>query len=80
MLKWFKRNKQTSTEHYRGREGCKYGIYDPLTQKFLFDIAEDSPALALSRLFYKIGYDGAAKLKTFEINPIDESSVHRADN
>ena len=44
-------------EYYRGRNGCKYGIWNSATKKFIFGIKEDTPMLAEARLFQKIGDD-----------------------
>ena len=49
-------------EYYRGKNGCKYGIYNTVTKKFVFGIEEDTPMLAQARLFQKIG-DDARKWK-----------------
>ena len=63
-------------EYYRGKNGCKYGIYNTVTKKFVFGIEEDSPMLAEARLFYKIG-DDARKWK-FEARRV--SSKERENN
>lgn len=49
-------------EYYRGKNGCKYGIFNTATKKFIFGISEDTPMLAEARLFQKIG-DDARKWK-----------------
>ena len=63
-------------EYYRGKNGCKYGIYNTVTKKFVFGIEEDTPMLAEARLFYKIG-DDARKWK-FEARRV--SSKEREDS
>lgn len=47
----------TKHEYYRGQKGRKYGIYNTQTKCFQFGVSEDTPALAVARLFQKIGDD-----------------------
>lgn len=42
-------------EYYNGMSGAKYGIYNTYKKCFQFHICEDSPHLALARLYYMIG-------------------------
>jgi hypothetical protein len=51
--------KMTRIEYHHGKEGRKYGIWNGCAKKFQFGIAEDSPMLAVARLYYKIGTDAA---------------------
>lgn len=44
-------------EYYSGKPGAKYGIWNDAKKKFQFGICEDTPALAVARLFQKIGDD-----------------------
>lgn len=60
----FKRKQYSSTEYYRGCYGCKFGIYNTATKKYVFGISEDTPMLAEARLFEKIGND--ARKRRFE--------------
>lgn len=46
-----------NNEYYRGKHGVKYGIYNSCAKSFQFGIEEDTPALAVARLFQKIGDD-----------------------
>lgn len=45
----------TTIEYQRGKNDCKYGIWNNITKKFVFDIKEDTPMLAEARLFQKMG-------------------------
>ncbi len=44
-------------EFFRGRPGKKYGIWNSARKCFQFHICEDTPHLAMARLFQKIGKD-----------------------
>ena len=50
--------------YYRGVPGEKWGIWNVGRGCFQFDISEDTPALAVARLYQKIGDD--AKKWRFE--------------
>lgn len=41
--------------YYMGNGRSKYGIWDTVTKRFVFGIAEDTPMLAEARLFKKLG-------------------------
>ena len=49
------KDKQDKNEYYNGKAGTKYGIYNTYKNCFQFRICEDSPHLALARLYYMIG-------------------------
>lgn len=51
--------KMTRAEYHCGKKGRKYGIWNSWAKKFQFGIAEDSPMLAVARLYYKIGDDAS---------------------
>lgn len=55
-------------EYHHGKKDTKYGIYNTTTKKFQFGISEDTPMLAVARLYQKIGDD--AKKWRFEPRPI----------
>ena len=44
-------------EYYSGKPGSKYGIWNYAKKKYQFGICEDTPVLAVARLFQKIGDD-----------------------
>ena len=50
--------------YYHGVPGKKFGIYNMAVKQFQFDVCEDTPMLAMARLYQKIGAD--AKDKRFE--------------
>ena len=50
--------------YQRGVPGAKWGIWNCSRKEFQFDIREDTPMLAVARLFQKIGDD--AKKWRFE--------------
>lgn len=52
------------TEYYRGKPNTKYGIWNDVSKQFQFNISEDTPFLAIARLYQKIGDD--AKKARFE--------------
>ena len=58
--------------YYRGICGKKFGIFNIMAKEFQFGICEDSPMLAVARLYYKIGDD--ARKYRFEPRAIDEVS------
>ena len=43
--------------YQRGVPGAKWGIWNCSRKEFQFDICEDTPMLAVARLFQKIGDD-----------------------
>lgn len=43
--------------HYMGNGHSKYGIWNTVKKRFVFEISEDTPMLAEARLFQKIGED-----------------------
>ena len=56
--------------YYHGVPGKKFGIYNVLAKQFQFDICEDTPMLAMARLYQKIGAD--AKGHRFEPRMLPE--------
>lgn len=56
--------------YYHGVPGKKYGIYNGVLKQFQFDVCEDTPMLAMARLYQKIGAD--AKDKRFEPRMLPE--------
>ena len=54
--------------YYRGQPGIKYGMYNTSSKCFQFGISEDTPMLAVARLYQKIGED--AKKWRFEPRPL----------
>lgn len=50
--------------YYRGVPGKKYGIWNSVAKRFQFGICEDTPMLAVARLYQKLGDD--AKKWRFE--------------
>ena len=47
--------------YQRGVPGAKWGIWNCSRKEFQFDICEDTPMLAVARLFQKIGDDAVQK-------------------
>ena len=43
--------------YHHGIAGKKFGIYNCSAKCFQFGICEDTPMLAVARLYQKIGYD-----------------------
>lgn len=41
--------------YQQGEPGKKYGIWDKQQRRFVFNICEDTPMLAVTRLFQKLG-------------------------
>ncbi len=58
------------TEYYRGKANIKYGIWNDVSKQFQFNISEDTPFLAIARLYQKIGDD--AKKARFEPKRLPE--------
>jgi hypothetical protein len=58
------------TEYYRGKANTKYGIWNDVSKQFQFNISEDTPFLAIARLYQKIGDD--AKKARFEPKRLPE--------
>ena len=56
--------------YYLGVPGKKFGIYNGATKQFQFGVCEDTPMLAMARLYQKIGDD--AKDKRFEPRMLPE--------
>lgn len=56
--------------YYHGVPGKKFGIYNGAVKQFQFNISEDTPMLAMARLYQKIGAD--AKDKRFEPRMLPE--------
>ena len=56
--------------YYRGVPGKKYGIWNTVAKKFQFGICEDTPMLAVARLYQKLGDD--AKKWRFEPRMLPE--------
>ena len=56
--------------YYHGVPGKKYGIYNGVAKQFQFDVCEDTPMLAIARLYQKIGDD--AKKYRFEPRMLPE--------
>ena len=57
--------------YQRGVPGAKWGIWNCSRKEFQFDICEDTPMLAVARLFQKIGDDaknGALSRGSFQAN------------
>jgi len=54
--------------YYRGVAGQKYGIWNTMRKCWQFGISEDTPMLAVARLFQKIGDD--ARKWRFEARPL----------
>jgi hypothetical protein len=46
-----------SKTYYMGVQGKKYGIWNSVAKKFQFGICEDTPMLAVARLYQKLGED-----------------------
>lgn len=56
--------------YYHGKDGRKWGIYNVDQKKFQFHICEDTPMLAIARLYQKLGDD--AKKWRFEPRMLPE--------
>lgn len=56
--------------YYRGTPGRKYGIWNSNAKQFQFGICEDTPMLAMARLYQKLGDD--AKKWRFEPRVLPE--------
>lgn len=56
--------------YYHGKDGRKWGIYNVTQKKFQFGIHEDTPMLAVARLYQKLGDD--AKKWRFEPRMLPE--------
>lgn len=57
--------------YQRGLPGAKWGIWNCSRKEFQFDISEDTPMLAVARLYQKIGDDaksGALSRGSFRPN------------
>ena len=56
--------------YYHGIQGKKFGFFNGAVKQFQFDVCEDTPMLAMARLYQKIGAD--AKDKRFEPRMLPE--------
>lgn len=56
--------------YYHGLPSTKWGIWNCTQKCFQFDICEDTPMLAMARLYQKIGDD--AKKWRFEVRQITD--------
>lgn len=56
--------------YYHGTPGKKFGIYSAVSKQFMFGICEDTPMLAMARLYQRIGAD--AKDKRYEPRMLPE--------
>lgn len=61
-------------EYQNGRKGRKYGIWNTTRRCFQFGICEDTPRMAVARLFEKIGKD--AYKRRFEPRVLPRNAVH----
>lgn len=59
--------------YYRGVPGKKYGVYNTTAKCFQFGICEDTPMLAMARLYQKIGDD--AKKWRFEPRQLSKEAI-----
>ena len=65
------------TEYYRGKPNTRYGIWNDVSKQFQFNISEDTPFLAIARLYQKIGDD--AKKARFEPKKLPEKENNHAE-
>ena len=63
--------------YYRGVQGKKYGIWNSVRKCFQFDICEDTPMLAVARLYQKLGDD--ARKYRFEPRELPQMKKEAAD-
>lgn len=54
--------------YYHGLPGTKWGIWNTVQHSFQFGISEDTPMLAMARLYQKIGDD--ARKYRFDPRPL----------
>lgn len=59
--------------YYRGVPGKKYGIWDGVSNCWKHDVCEDTPMLAMARLYQKLGDD--AKKWRFEPRMLPDKEV-----
>lgn len=57
-------------EYQHGKPNTKYGMYNTSAKCFQFGISEDTPMLAVARLYQKIGED--ARKWRFEPRPLPQ--------
>lgn len=57
--------------YYKGKSGVKWGIWNTCKKEYQFGICEDTPILAQTRLFEKIGND-ALKWR-FEVKALPDN-------
>jgi hypothetical protein len=62
--------------YYRGVPGKKYGIWDGVENCWKHDICEDTPMLAMARLFQRIG--AGAKSSRYEPRMLPDKVAHSA--
>ena len=65
------------TEYYRGKPNTKYGIWNNVSKQFQFNISEDTPFLAIARLYQRIGDD--AKKARFEAKKLPMNNTEEHD-
>lgn len=63
--------------YYLGVPGVKYGIWNTVRKCWQFGICEDTPMLAVARLFQRIGED--ARKWRFEPRPLPKN-MRRSEN
>lgn len=61
--------------YHQGSPGLKYGIWDPATHRWQYGIREDTPMLAVARLYQKLGAE--AKKKGFQPRPLPKEWTRR---
>lgn len=57
--------------YHQGIPGQRYGIYDPVTHRWQYNIQEDTPMLAVARLYQKLGAE--AKKTGYEPRPLPKA-------
>lgn len=66
-------NRDERSLYYHGKPGKQYGIWNSVKKEFQFGIVEDTPMLAVARLYQKIG-DNAKKYR-FEAKEIPKNLI-----
>ena len=64
--------------YQHGISGIKWGIWNCQKKCFQFDIREDTPMLAVARLYQKIG-DDARKYSQFKLKRPEPPEVENAE-
>ena len=59
--------------YYHGEAGAKYGIWDTANKGWRFGINEDTPMLAMARLYQRLGC--AAKRSCFEARRLPKGGL-----